>query len=148
MTPERQDLRALVIDEVDEARDIYALALQLEPHMPIESFDHLAKAVGDERLTFRDTAFDVESLRGLLPDIAFPAKDTQALVSRLGQLIRTVPQGLGVDTESEAGARRISRMRGDLIPGMLTRPDNSAAVAVKFGGAQDLPADPGYEGGK
>lgn len=132
MPGDNQDLRALVIDEVDEARDIYELAMQLEQFMPIESFDQLVKAAKDKPLRFRDTEFDVESLRGLLPEIAFPAKDDRALVSRLGQLVRTVPPALGVDLESESGARRVSRLRGDLMPGLATRSTNAVAVSLDF----------------
>lgn len=128
MEVDKEELRALVIDEVDEARDIYELAVQLARFMPIESFERLVEAAGDKPLRFRDAEFDVESLRGLIPEIAFPAKDARGLIVRLGQVVRAVPAALGVDLESESGARRISRANNALIPGTSNRA-NATAVS-------------------
>ncbi|WP_369069566.1 hypothetical protein [Kineococcus terrestris] len=130
MPPDDTDLRDLVISEVDDARDIYELAQQLEQFMPIESFDRLAEATRDRRLRFRDTEFDVESLRGLLPSIAFPVADLRSMVARLGELVRGVPPTLGVDLDSESGVARMRRARGELLPGVAPRRDNAVAVAV------------------
>lgn len=40
-----QELMRIVIDEVDQARDIYQLAEQLAGHLPIRSMDELVKAL-------------------------------------------------------------------------------------------------------
>ncbi len=143
-----RDLRDLVIEEVDDARDIYELASQLQRFLPIKSFDELAKAAGEKRLRFRDSEFDVESLRGVLPSIAFPAEDAEALVARLGHLVRVVPRSLGVDAESDQGARRIARARGDVVPGLATRPVNAVATTVLFGTRPDADDNPAPRAGE
>jgi hypothetical protein len=96
----------LVIEEVDQARDIFQLAEQLIPLLPIRSMDELIKAVAGKQLRFRDTDFDVATLAGHVPSIAFPVEDPRALVERLGHVIRMVPPAMGVDLESEEGIRR------------------------------------------
>lgn len=127
--PEAKDLRDLVIEEVDDARDIYDFARQLEPLMPIESFDALVEATRERRLRFRDTEFDVESLHGMLPSIVFPVRDIGGLVARVGEIVRRVPPALGVDLDSESGAARVRRARGELTPGLPYASRNAVAAA-------------------
>ena len=114
----QQELLKLIVDEVDEARDILRLAEQLAPLLPIKSFDDLARAGERGQMRFRDTPFDVETLRPYVPAIAFPVEDARALVQRLAYLVRIVPEHLGVDVTSEEGARRQMRRAGMLAPGV------------------------------
>lgn len=133
MNSKNEDLRDLVIDQVDDARDLLELAQQLEQYLPIESFKHLDAQVGDRSLQFRDSDFDLRSLGHLIPPIAFPVMSLSGLVERLGEVMRLVPPHLGVDVESEKGARRVLRSQGPL--GMFggSRPQNAVGVAVSPG---------------
>ena len=72
MNSKNEDLRDLVIDQIDDARDLFVLAQQLEKYLPIESFEHLDAQVGDKSLRFRDSEFDLRSLAHVVPAIAFP----------------------------------------------------------------------------
>lgn len=112
------ELCRLIIEEVDQARDVYDLTLQLAPLLPIGSFEELVKAQEGRPMRFRDVEFDVESLAGYIPNVVFPVQDLRGLVERLGHLIRLVPDFLGVDTASEAGARRQLRSAGSIAPGI------------------------------
>ena len=113
-----QDLLKLIVEEVDEARDIYRLAEQLAPLLPIRSFDDLVKAADGRPMQFRDAKFDVESLREYIPRIAFPVQDLRGLIERLGHIVRLAPPHLGVDVSTPDGARRQSRYSGMLGPGL------------------------------
>lgn len=113
-----KELHALIIAEVDDARDILQLAEQLVPLLPIKSFDELMKAGEKGRMQFRDTPFDVDSLRAFIPAITFPIEDARTLVERLAQMIRMVPPHLGVDVDSPSGMRRRMRRSGMLGPAM------------------------------
>jgi hypothetical protein len=128
----RDDLLKLIIEEVDEARDIHALAVQLLPHLPIRSFDELVKATAGKEMRFRDMAFDVESLRDHIPSIAFPVQDAAGLVERLGHIVRVAPPHLGVDVTTPAGARRQMRFMGVVSPGLeiIQGRRNSVATTV------------------
>ncbi len=133
MNSKNEDLRDLVIDQIDDARDLLELARQLEKYLPIESFKHLDAQVGDRSLRFRDSDFDLRSLGHLVPPIAFPVTSLSGLVERLGEVMRLVPPHLGVDVESENGARRVLRSQGPL--GMFggSRPQNAVGVALSPG---------------
>ncbi len=133
MNSKNEDLRELVIDQIDDARDLYELARQMEKFLPIESFKHLDAQVGDRSLRFRDTEFDLRSLGHLIPPIAFPVMSLSGLVERLGEVMRLVPPHLGVDVESESGARRVLRSQGPLGMFGVSRPQNAVGVAVTSG---------------
>jgi hypothetical protein len=114
----QDDLLRLVVEEIDQARDVYELAQQLAPYLPIKSFDMLVRAVGKRPLRFRDTEFDLESLHGQLPGVAFPVEDLAGLVEKLGHLIRLVPPSLGVDMSTPSGVRRQMKSSAQLAPGL------------------------------
>ena len=126
-----EELLRFVVDEVDQARDIYQLASQLAPLLPISSFDELVRAEQKTKLTFRDTPFDIESLRAHIPSIVFPVDDVRGLVERLGHLVRMVPPHLGVDTGTAEGARRQMRFAAQLAPGLgLIQTRGLTAIAI------------------
>lgn len=143
-----QELYSLIIAEVDDARDILQLAEQLVPLLPIRSFDEMAKAGERGRMRFRDTPFDVESLRDFIPPITFPIENARSLVERLAQLIRMVPPHLGVDMESPSGMRR--RMRQAGMPGMATPMSGgrslTAIIRDPTAAPQSLPGEVGRAG--
>ncbi len=136
-----RDLRDLVIDEVDDARDIYDLARQLAEYLPIESFEALVKATEGRMLKFRDAEFDVVSLEGLVPSIVFPVLSERALVERLGEMVRVAPAHLGVDIDSEGGARRLLRARGQIAPG-IGLPSRQATATLAMRAPTEPIADP------
>lgn len=135
----REKLLELIVAEVDQARDIFQLAEQLAPFLPIKSFDDLKRAAEDRRLHFRDTPFDVESLRAHVPQIVFPIDDAQGLIERLGLLIRIVPEHLGVDVTSSDGARRRSRSSAMLGPALGTPTTRGLTAIVLDAGAKPHP---------
>ncbi len=141
----RQELLQLIVEEVDAARDILQLAEQLAPLLPIKSFDDLVRAEEKGRMRFRDTPFDIESLRAHIPAIAFPIEDARGLVERLGYLVQIVPEHLGVDTTSREGMRRQMRRSGMLAPGlgMVASRGLTAIVRDLSAELQSIPGSPG-----
>jgi hypothetical protein len=127
----KEELHGLIIEEVEEARDIHQLATQLAPLLPIKSFDDLLKAADSGRMVFRDTPFEVESLREHIPAVVFPVEDLRGLVERLGHLVRMAPSHLGVDMSSADGMRRQMRHGSLLAPGLgMVRSGGLTAIAV------------------
>jgi hypothetical protein len=115
---QQDELLRLVIEQVDDARDLLQLAEQLAPLLPIKSFDDLLRGGEKGRMRFRDTPFDVSTLRPYVPVIAFPIEDLRGLVERLGYLVRLVPEHMGVDISTPEGMRRQMRRSATLIPGL------------------------------
>lgn len=130
----REELLALVVDEVDDARDVYQLAEQLAPHLPIKSLDELVRATDGRQLRFRDAPFEVESVRPQLPGIAFPVEDLAGLVEKLGLLVRIVPPSLGVDFDGPDAARRQLHRDGGIAPGLLSPATRSITAMALPGG--------------
>lgn len=127
----REELMRLVIDEVDQARDIYQLVEQLAGFLPIRSMDELAKATAGKQLRFRNADFDVDSLAGHIPSILFPVDDVQGLVERVGHIVRLAPPALGVDLESPDGVRRRLRHSSSLVDNLgLIQTANVAASTI------------------
>lgn len=126
----QEELLRIVVEEFDDARDAFHLASQLAPHLPIRSLDELVKATGGT-LQFRDVSFDPETLRTHIPEMAFPVDDLTGLVQRIGYLIRVVPPHLGVQTDSESGARRQLKYAGQFTSGIgVIQQRGLTAIAV------------------
>lgn len=125
-----QELMRIVIDEVDQARDIYQLAEQLAGHLPIRSMDELVKALDGKQLRFRDTNFDVDSLASHIPSIAFPVDDPRGLVERIAHIVRMVPPAMGVDLESPDGIRRQLRHSSLLASNLGVIQNNNVAASA------------------
>ncbi len=133
------ELMRLVINEVDQARDLYELAQQIAPHLPISSFDELTKINDGKRLRFRDAEFDVESLRAFVPAVVFPVQDLEGLVERLGHVLRMVPPEMGVDVTTESGMRRQLRNTGAVTPGIGLMSQRKSTASVLGAGVQGKP---------
>lgn len=125
----------LVIEEVDQARDIYQLAQQLAPFLPIRSVEELMKAAGEKELRFRDSDFTIdERMAAHLPKIIFPVEDASSLVERLGHVVRMVPPAMGVDLDSSEGIRRRLRFASALGPNLgMIETGNVVATAIMPG---------------
>lgn len=136
MTDSRQckeDVLSLIMNEVDEAREAHELVKQLEPALPIKSFDDIKKACGDKgTITFRGTAFKVGIFEEIMPKIAFPIEDTRTLVERVVQLIRMVPKFIANDPKNIENAKRHMR-RLAMTLGAL--PNGLPAMSPFTGGA-------------
>lgn len=132
------ELMKLIIEELDDARDLYELAQQLLPHLPIRSFDELAKVNDGRPMRFRDATFDVESLRPHIPGVVFPIMDAAGLVERLGHIIRMTPPDLGVDLSTEAGMRRQMRRGGAIAPGLGLMSQRMATATTVAPGMQPM----------
>jgi hypothetical protein len=114
---ERDNVHRLIIDEIDQARDVLQLVTQLERALPLKSAADLRK-VADEKghVQFRDGVFDIAEILEVIPDMAFPIEDVRSLVERVALLVSVVPEHLGVDINSPDRVKR--RMRRQLVSGM------------------------------
>ncbi len=135
----KEELMRLVIEEVDQARDIFQLAEQLSDFLPIRSMDELVKATDGKEMRFRDATFTADTLAAHIPSIAFPVDDVRGLVERLGYLVRMAPPALGVDMESSDGIRRRLRQSSAISTNLgLIQANNVAASSIVPG---MMPAD-------
>ncbi len=136
----------LVIDEVDDARDILQLAEQLAGFLPIRSMDHLMKETEGKELRFRNATFTVDSMAAHIPSIAFPIDDVKGLVERLGHLIRMTPPALGVDLESPDGIRRRLRKSSAIGSNLGLMQTNNVAASAIIPGMRPADLSPGMTG--
>jgi len=136
----------LVIDEVDQARDIYQIVEQLAGFLPIRSMDELIKAVAGKQLRFRNADFDVDSLAGHIPAILFPVDDIRGLVERVGHIVRMAPPALGVDLESPDGIRRRLRYTSSLADNLGLIQTNNVVASPIVPGMIPTDTTPGSTG--
>ena len=117
----REELLALVVDEVDDARDVYQLAEQLAPHLPIKSLDELVRATDGRQLRFRDAPFEVESVRPPAARHRFPRRGPRR-ASREAGPPRTDRAALaGGRLRRPHAARRQLHRDGGIAPGLGPR---------------------------
>jgi hypothetical protein len=118
-SPSDSDLLKLVVEEVDEAREVYELAQQLLHALPLGSFNDIAAAVGNKGvITFRGHQFDVGTFRTLVPTLLFPIDSTQKLITLLNEAVRLAPASLRYNQKDPATAKRRARRLGLLgLPG-------------------------------
>jgi hypothetical protein len=89
---DNEKLMAAVVEEVDEAREVYELARQLAPALPLRSFEDVAKAVGPEgMITFRGNQRPVQNFADYVPGVLFPIDTVQKLVMLLYETVRLAP---------------------------------------------------------
>jgi hypothetical protein len=104
---------ALIVEEVDDARDVYELHRQLAPHLPIKQFDDLRKVASESgSITFRGQEFDVSSFEALVPSVVFPIEDASKLVQLLVEVVRHAPPHVGRNLEDAEQAKRLTRRLG------------------------------------
>ena len=114
---ERESIHRLIIDEIDQARDILQLVTQLERALPLKSVADLRKVANEKgQVHFRDATFDIAEILEVIPDIAFPIEDVRALIERVAMLVSIVPDHLGVDINNPERVKR--RLRRQLLSGM------------------------------
>lgn len=132
--PSMQELLKLIVEEVDEAREVYELAQQLSPTMPLRSFDDIERAVGDSKaVKFRGKAFGIKQFRELVPATLFPIEDHQTLVALLYQAVCIAPKHIQYDETDPRNAKRRLRRLG--IMGLPTGLLGPAPGPVLYGRA-------------
>lgn len=100
---DRQTMLRLVVEACDDARDVYELAQQLAPLLPIKKFANIEKL---KTVKFRDQEFEVAMFADLIPSVAFPIDDVETLVRRVAGLVDAVPDFVGVQPDSSEFLRR------------------------------------------
>jgi hypothetical protein len=111
-TAKSRDLLRLIVDEVDEAREVYEVSEQLAGALPIRSFDDIAKAVGAEgSITFRGNVLDIRQFAALVPATLFPIEDPQTLVALVYQAVKMAPRTIQyAESDPHSAQRRLRRL--------------------------------------
>ena len=84
---EKKDLAQLVIEHNAEARITYEVARQLEPHLPIESFERLTEKLAE--ITVEGQRLPSKMFGQHLPRDLFPIESVEDLVQKLSSGVRT-----------------------------------------------------------
>lgn len=111
------ELLKVIIEEVDEAREVLELAQQLAPALPLRSFEDVHKAVDKGKIIFRGNEFNVRAFTALVPTLFFPIDDLQKLVALLYETVRLAPTTVAYNPNDPSHAARRLRRLG--IVGML-----------------------------
>lgn len=102
------ELALCILNEVDEAREVFRIGRQLVGIMPIKGFDQLRKLGAIE---FRGYKYGMAQFADLIPKTVFPIEDAQKLVLLLQQAVRIAPPPSAEDMEDdEMSARLLRRM--------------------------------------
>jgi hypothetical protein len=118
------DLLAVVVEEVDEAREVLELAQQLVHALPLRSFEDVVKAVGTKgTINFRGSPRPVQNFAEHVPGILFPIDSVQKLVTLLYETVRLAPAWIKYNDNDPAYAKRKLRRMGilGLKQGLLGR---------------------------
>jgi hypothetical protein len=112
-TAQSRELLRLIVEEVDEAREVYELAAQLAAALPIKSFDDIIKTMGDRgSIKFRGKELEVTQFADMVPATFFPIEDRQTLVALVYQAVKLAPRTHQYADSDPANARRRLRRLG------------------------------------
>lgn len=113
------DLLRLVVEEVDEAREVRELAQQLIHALPLRSFDDVVGAAGTKGIIkFRGHEFHVGKFRPLVPSLLFPIDTPQKLIALLYETVRLAPGTIRYNsTDPQTAKRQIRRLGLIGLPG-------------------------------
>lgn len=112
---DHQALLAVIVEEVDEAREVLELAQQLVHALPLQSFEDVVKAVGPKReITFRGNPSTVANFAQLVPDILFPINTVEKLITLLYETVRLAPRRIRYSDDDPRHAKRKLRRLGIL----------------------------------
>jgi len=104
--PSHHELLEAIVNEVDEAYDVFELAKQLAPALPLRSFDDVVKAVGPRgTINFRGSPHTVANFVGIVPEVLFPIDSVSKLVTLLAATVRLAPVSLRRADENSARVR-------------------------------------------
>jgi hypothetical protein len=109
--PKHQELLALIVEEVDPAREVLELASQLVHALPLRSFEDVVKAAGGSgSLRFRGRSVGVHGFVEAVPEIIFPIDTEQKLVTLLYETVRRAPPWFRSESDTGAASRRLRRL--------------------------------------
>jgi hypothetical protein len=87
------DLLKIIVNEVDEAREVLELAQQFAHAIPLRSFKDVVKALGDRGvIAFRGREFQVGPFGAHVPSFLFPIDSVKKLVTVLYEAVRRAPK--------------------------------------------------------
>jgi hypothetical protein len=137
-THEHHELLAIVLEEVDEAREVLELAQQLVHALPLKSFEDVIRALGtDGMIKFRGNPRPARNFAEYVPGILFPIDSTQKLVTILYETVRLAPPFIKYNERDPNYAKRKLRRMGilGLRQGMLGRPSSFFSQLAMLTGA-------------
>ena len=109
------ELLKLVVEEVDEAREVHELARQLLHAIPLQSFEDIVKAVGPKgTITFRGNPSTVQNFAAVVPGVLFPIDSVQKLLTLLYETVRLAPPWVRYRDDDVDHAKRKLRRLGIL----------------------------------
>lgn len=104
---EDHKLMVEVVEQVDEAREVYELARQLAHALPLRSFEDVKQAVGpDGMITFRGNRRPVQNFAEYVPGVLFPIDTVQKLVTLLYETVRLAPAWVKYNEDDPKYAKR------------------------------------------
>ncbi len=106
------ELRRLIVEECDHARDVSQLVEQLAPLLPIKSFRDLLEL---KTVKFRSKTFSTAMFEAIIPSIVFPIENVAALVRGVNMVVQATPDFMGVDPDEPKFTARMLRKRA--LPG-------------------------------
>lgn len=130
--PNDHELLTAIVNEVDEAHDVFELAKQLEHALPLRSFDDVVKAAGPRgTINFRGSPHTVANFVEAVPEVLFPIDSVPKLVTLLAATVRLAPVNLHRADEDSARVRLrrlgILGVQGPI--GVLGKPRRGARTA-------------------
>jgi hypothetical protein len=84
---EKADIMSLIIEQNSQARLTYEIACQLEPHLPIESYEQLSEKL--DELVIDNRRLPLEMFAPYVGNDLFPIKNAEDLVRHLSGGVRT-----------------------------------------------------------
>jgi hypothetical protein len=112
-TAQSRELLKLIVEEVDEAREVYEVAGQLAPALPIRSFDEIIKHMGERgSIKFRGNELEISQFAAMVPATFFPIEDKQTLVALVYQAVKLAPRTHQYSDSDPANAQRRLRRLG------------------------------------
>jgi hypothetical protein len=130
--PRNEKVYQLIVNELDQGRDVLQLYGQIAEALPIKSFEDLRKVFGKQgSIAFRDTNAPIDMFEELMPGFLFPIMDDEDLVSKLAQLVQAFPSDVGYDMGKEETQRIFNRRQFTRALFPSTNNVNSNALAAE-----------------
>lgn len=130
------EILRMIVEEIEPAREVYQLFMQLRNALPIKNFKDLEKAADHEgKLHFRDTAVGFRFFESYIPNFIFPIEDEKALIERLGQFVKIFPQEIGYDRSNGEYIKRMNQTK--FLSSLLTTRAQGSFAAISTAGFTD-----------
>lgn len=136
ISEKRIEVLQMIVEEIDAAREVYQLFLQLEKALPIKSFEDIAKAADKEGiLHFRDASTSFKFFESYVPSFIFPIENAKALIERLAQFVKLVPEDVGYDPSKPENLKRVNQAR--FLNSLVTKSNAGSFAGVSTAGFTD-----------